>query len=262
MSYKILEYIQSSGTQYIDTGLRGDTIGRIQMEFKFVNLNTVGTWRTPIGAEINSSPYNTIGVRLTSSDIFRLQYGASSATDFTDITPTADVLYTIDLNGIDGTGTWNNITLPLVNTGAITTNNLYIFGINNSAFNNAVNMKLYSCKIYNTSGDLVRDYIPVDFNGIACLYDQTRQYLQYNNGSGSFIKGPETGEEIVTDHTPSPAQGTYRVVKYLQNNGGQIIDTCYKPNNNTRMRAKINHLDNTATWRHWFGTWGRKTRFW
>ena len=256
MSYKILEYIQSSGTQYIDTGLKADTIGRIQMEFKIANLGTTSSWRTFMGAEINS-PYNTLGIRLTSGNIFAMNYGSGSSASFADIVPTADVLYTTDLNGIAGTATWNDTTLTIGNTGTIANKNAYLFGINgNDSFSQGMNMKLYSCKIYNTSGDLVRDYIPVDFNGVACLYDQTRQYLQRNNGSGSFVKGPETGEEIETDHLPSSAHGTYRVVKYLQNSGQQSIDTCYKPNNNTRIRAKVNHQDNSATYRNWFGTWG------
>ena len=243
-TYTPAEYIESSGTQYIDTGIKGSDVGRIQMNFKFTNLGTTSTWRTLIGAEIGGSPYNTIGIRLTSGNVFRMQYGASSDVNFTDITPAADVLYSTDLDGINGAATWNSTTLS-ISAGTITTNILYIFGINNGAFSNAVSIKLYFCKIYNTSGVLVRDFVPaLDSNNVACLYEKVHGKFYYNLGTGTFAYGT-VGTPVIEDVARKIIKGyvgvnsTFTPVEYIESSGTQYIDTGLPPNSNTKVEMKF-----------------------
>lgn len=52
--------------------------------------------------------------------------------------------------------------------------------------------KIYSCQIYDNDV-LIRDYWPcLDPNGVACMYDKVNKEYVYNAGTGDFIAGVET----------------------------------------------------------------------
>ena len=179
---KELEYIQSNGTEYIDTGVKPNQNTRTVMDFE--------------PTEAYSSVKAYFGARDTNTSTAPNQYalwnnGAKTLRSdyfYTNVTLTITNLLSrkiVDKNknvtSVDGVSVTNT-----ANSGQCISN-LTLFAINISgtvSYNSK--MRLYSCKIYD-NGALVRNFIPVlDNNGIACLYDKVGKQLYYNRGSGSF----------------------------------------------------------------------------
>ena len=87
-------------------------------------------------------------------------------------------------------------------------------------------MKLYTCKMYDGE-QLIRDFIPVEIDGVGYLYDRIESKIYENVGTGAFRLGPsiELPEE-------------YERLLYIQSqsiskNIGTYIDTGMYPTNNT-----------------------------
>lgn len=76
---------------------------------------------------------------------------------------------------------------------------------------------IYYCKLYDNN-QLVRDFIPVSYNGTPGLWDKVEWKFYENAGSGSFTLGPEKASGIYPVWTP---------IEYLQSSGTQYIDTKY-----------------------------------
>ena len=51
--------------------------------------------------------------------------------------------------------------------------------------------KVYGFKIWNTTGTLLRDMIPVRKDGVGYMYDKVTNQLYGNSGSGAFVLGPD-----------------------------------------------------------------------
>lgn len=186
--YTEVEYIESTGTQYIDTGFKPNQNTRVVVD-AYVTAQTA--IQALFGAR-NAAGSNAFDVfALGSSD------GGGYQTDYAaESTVKNDILcsgrHTVDKNknsfAVDGT---------LLHTHTASTfscsYNLYLFTNNNGGttmtgtFPTAA--KLYSCKIYD-NGTLVRDFIPCKNEvGEVGLYDLVNDKFYGNSGSGSFTAG-------------------------------------------------------------------------
>ena len=198
--YTELEYIESSGTQYIDTGFKPNQDSRVIMDFQL--------------ATAYSSIRALFGVRDAESGTAALQFvfwnnGATTFwTDYYGTQQTIDGFsvtqrYTVDKNKnityIGGKSVSNN---PATGQDQY---NLVLFAINNlndvsygSAF------RLYSSKIYD-NGTLIRDFVPCQNpTGNVGLYDLVGAQFYGNAGTGSFTGGPEVSQpELEPDPDPS-----------------------------------------------------------
>ena len=179
--YTELEYIKSTGTQYIDTGYYPDS-------------NTNAKYK------VSLSSYTTYGPHLLSSKNYYFPLlrgytnhivGKRGGTEFssTEISPVINTIYEIEAFW-DGKIIINGEEIgTLTNTGEADTTTLHLgaYGGDTSNTNYILNGKIYYCKIYNKN-TLVRDYIPVlDKDGIACFYDKVEGKYYYNQGDGEFL---------------------------------------------------------------------------
>lgn len=185
VDYIELQYIQSSGTQYIDTGYKPNNNTRVQCRFELLE---------------SGRAYGVFGSRIayqnTAFDLFA--YGQNSHKDFQDDygsnsnAPMASTLgiYEIDKNKNVTNINGNIYTFP---SSTFQSNySMYILGINTagSTNNQLGSLKIYSCQIYD-NGILVRDFIPCKtIEGTVGLYDIVNQVFYTNSGTGSFIAGP------------------------------------------------------------------------
>lgn len=175
-----VEYIQSTGTQYIDTGFKPNNDTRVVAEFQFTSIVS-NDWQTIFGSRdsTNANPY---AVFMDTTGQFRSDY---VDTPFFPSGLNATTKYTIDKNknvcSIGGktvtnaTGTFQQ------------TNNMYLFACNQGgSIAHQSNMRLYSCQIYDNNV-LIRDYAPaLDPEGVPCLYEKLSEQYVYNSGTGSF----------------------------------------------------------------------------
>ena len=183
--YKRLEYIQSTGIQYINTGFKPTQNTQLVLDAAF--LGSAGT--------------NVAGVRNNSSDTINrfgiISFGSDSKLGafFRDSSIQAVTLdnnrHLCDLSkdGIvfDGTSYGG------ANTGSFScAYSLTLFAWNNGANGVACNLcKVYSCQIYD-NGTLVRDFVPcINASGEVGLYDLVGKQFYGNAGTGVF-----TGSEV------------------------------------------------------------------
>lgn len=195
--YIELDYVESTGTQYFNTGYYPNQNTKIVLKMKTEGLTSGSTAFNAFGtAGTNSrfgwwtyysgSSYFRYGIEGNGRDSKISVERTFENADFTvtldknyaiietpnqtysySVTPTND--FTLDLPLILGGHIWNN---------------------GSSIGNFECIYKLYSCKIYEND-ILIKDWIPVinKFNDIVCLYDKINESFLYNSGAGSMIAG-------------------------------------------------------------------------
>lgn len=210
--YCEVEYLQSSGTQYIDT-LENDTTGYFYKTA--IEPLSSGAWvlwfgrqETSTGGNCDFVGYN--GDTKLGASVIQPGVGNTIGAQTAPI----NTLYKIESSSVvsDVYFTANGVKTTASRSGSVSSKNAYIFCINNAGTaNNFVSMRLYYFQMRDKDNILVRDFIPVlDWDMTPCLYDKVSGQLFYNQGTGSFT----TGRQI-------------HYVDYLESTGTQYIDTGY-----------------------------------
>lgn len=213
--YFQLEYIQSSGTQYIDTGFTPNQDTRVVMEIESVATHD----DVPLfGARIAYK--NTAFSMWLNTTGMQTDYNNEATT----MTLSTSTQFTIDKN--KNVTTANGVTVTQTAATFQSEYTAYLFGLNQSGSLNTsgtASIKLYSCQIYD-NGTLVRDYIPVlDSDGVACLYDKVTETFYYNAGTGNFLKPGEGSVGItplITNDESITPTGTYATSAYYNTDYG------------------------------------------
>ena len=191
--FTAVEYIQTSGGQYIDTGVKSSTSVGLSADFCFVDTNgpqnLAQTYSQPERYQLTvlmiskyGSPDGSVwflcGYRNTN------QYFKKADTDRHVYRFNADGQYTVEMDGIQYAKAD-----PSQTTFPADARNLWLFVRNSSAVGEYARMKLYSCAIYD-NGIKIRDFKPcLDADGVPCLYDLISKTAFYNQGTGSFAWG-------------------------------------------------------------------------
>lgn len=180
--YTPVEYISSTGTQYINTGYVPTPNTRVVIDAEVTSQTTASC--SYFGERSGAGQTDT-----TAYEIWSMGTAANVSSDFfgnrVSYTISTKQRLLIDKNKATVTINGNTIT----NSAAAGTATIpaYLFASNDN--NKAVyfiKMKLYSCKIYENDV-LMHDYIPAkDEWGKAGLYDKVEGKFYYNAGTGSF----------------------------------------------------------------------------
>ena len=189
--YKELEYIQSSRTQYIDTGFKPNNNTRVVMDSEFLATPSGNT--ALFGARTAANNKNYAMLFIPSS--FRSDYNdVYSQTWAVAATPRRIYDKNKETTTIDGTAkSYTNSVFQADYT-------LSLFAINAAGTVQwFASMRLYACQIYN-NGALIRDYIPcTNADGAIGLYDLVTAAFFANAGTGTFAAGPDV---VYTPATP------------------------------------------------------------
>lgn len=188
--YTRLEYIQSSGSQYIDTGFKPNQNTRIVLDFENIgNYSSMTTGLCPL-----------FGVRNASTvACFALWVGTKSFPQYGNAAYNANGNFTIDINERLTYEMNKNVVsiggqVITCSSASFTTNyNLCLFTINNYGTIEArrASGKLWSAKIYD-NGTLIRDFVPCkNSSSVVGLYDLVNDVFYTNVGSGTFTAGAE-----------------------------------------------------------------------
>lgn len=215
-SYDELEYIESSGTQYIDTGFNVSSANLLNLTLE-------------IDQQINSGTHISVSGSGTSAPIFYIGtiggaiYYGNGTTDTTigksyDYTRRTFVVSSyqkkVSVSGIGEVAASFNV--PSGNK------NLFLFGFNNGDSVGLHSAKIYGCKIY-VGTECVRDFIPAKLSdGSIGLIDKLTEEFYPNMGTGTFLAG-----------NVKPSR--YIELEYIQSSGTQYIDTGFKQTNNSRI---------------------------
>lgn len=190
--YKELTYIQSSGTQYIDTGVNGESGVEFYAGWEFTSIPSSGiciigsiadnarvypaypnkgNWGYGYGSYISGSVAAEVGKKV---DIYSKLTAGEQKLQIDGETVLSGTIATSYNNGFP----------------------MYMFALNNTgSTSNFVSGKLYNAKIVQ-NGIIVRNFVPcVNPNGNIGLYDLVTSAFFGNEGTEAFIAGEAIEEE-------------------------------------------------------------------
>lgn len=205
--YKRLEYIQSSGTQYVDTNVLAVSGYAATVDFQatyvpssgqswiLAEYDKTGDWRCGL--------YN--GSFYTSGGFTYNQTATKTARTVAAGSCTKTIPYPMYLFAQSEGGSAAHLS--------------------NSQY------KLYSCQIWDNNGTLVRDFIPCqNASGAVGLWDAVNSVFYGNAGTGTFTAGPVVPEQV--------DESEITELEYIQSSGTQYFKTGFVPNQDARMKIK------------------------
>lgn len=201
--YTQVEYIQSSGTQYISTGFLPNNNTRVVADLQVVE---VGESVALFGARAGASVTSYMAWQISATR-FRSDFNDNYTNCNVDT-----VLNRIVVDKNKNVCSFGDSTVTTPYSTFQCENELKLFrGSSATSVTKGSSIKLYSCQVYD-NGNLIRDYIPAIQinNGEAGLYDQLNNAFYANEGSGDFIAGPVV---VVIPEAPQ----NFRAVSYTAN---------------------------------------------
>jgi len=195
--YTQLEFIQSTGLQYINTEITAKS--SISIKIVFEASNNGSDFQSVFGGDGGSSKsYKGLAFDINSQGKFSYNYyGGTQIYVNSKIVRYGNKLIFQNKYNIGVISSIENSQSQSLASSYSTIFNyndvdLYLFA--SSREGNAIchsNLKLYSCQIWDNE-ELVRDFIPAkNENGVVCLYDKVNKKFYYNQGTGDFIGGDE-----------------------------------------------------------------------
>lgn len=182
--YQEVEYLESTGTQYIDTGLKLSDASNVYIKYQYV-AGTVSGRVMGDATNANTKWLISCSRTIPSSSV---QFGLDgqwvpSAGNFP--TPNYDVVeartvgpaLSVTVNGVTQTATYTGSSFT-------TTNNASLFKAGTG---------FAWCRIYRCQIDNARDFVPCyrKIDNVAGLYDVVNDVFYTNAGTGSFTAGPD-----------------------------------------------------------------------
>lgn len=188
VDYTPVSYLQSSGTQYINTGIAPSTIDTmVEIQYQYVGNKGTG-FDSVIGSRTNSD-MNTRFYPTSCDGTSRMRHilGATVLNTAYD----TSIVHTLTFNTLDRSCILDNAVVGNLGTSFTThTRPMYMFGLNcEGNFSYASISRIYYCKIWQ-NGRLVRDLVPcINLAQTAGFYDLVSQTFFTNAGSGTFATG-------------------------------------------------------------------------
>ena len=191
--YTQLEYIESTGTQYIDTGYTPTTAG-YSANVKFMLTGDTLNNQTIIGFNTvlsNVRERMSFGLNGTARVVFGYGNGSTEYSNDGSGVIQLNRLTEINVNfvtsaslRINGTEYFSTSTFTRANSTSV-----YLMKVNGSEQSSTG--RWYSAQIYNQNNELVRNFVPAkNASGVVGMYDTVNNRFYENAGSGSFIAGP------------------------------------------------------------------------
>lgn len=273
--YQEVEYIEGTGTQYIDTNFYPSNNSKIELDFEWkrgtANANVILYGGAEEYCKKDMTTYLT-----RETGAFQTVYGTQLGTAVTTIEQSTRTVITKDKNKDYKNGT-------LVKTFTEETFkspvSLYLFAIHRTG--NYVEVKehyvmIYACKIWENDV-LTRDYIPCyrKSDNAVGMYDLVEKKFYGNAGTGTFLMGSavaNTTRDInIKPALPNSNAVTrlpieYQEVEYIKSTGSQFINTGFKPNSNSAVEMQVSDCANdgnlfgayNGSWTTGFGVYENK----
>lgn len=180
-----VEYLESNGTQWIDTGIK--TSDKISFEISFEDNEIITYDRFFFGATDNNTSRFYLGYGWDNNNTGFAYGGSINQLDKIGSKKRATIKFDVDKN-LYVNGIKENISISTFGGVSL---NIYLFTRNVNG-NKGVGTftKIYYCKIWK-NGEIVRDLLPTISTeeghiGEACLFDTVTNTYFYNQGTGKF----------------------------------------------------------------------------
>ena len=182
-----LEYLESTSTQWIDTGIDINSTQKIEIGAQILsfalhyNSGIVGANNNGSRSSGIASPSNTI-----------VQFCAYNGVKSLDVASVSDRIHEYIVDFATSTARFDETSTDISSQGIYAAGtNVYIFALSKSNMGTAkgdsgVSGRVAYARVY-ADNILARDFIPVlDNNDVPCLYDKVSKQCFYNKGTGQF----------------------------------------------------------------------------
>lgn len=193
-TYQQVEYIESTGTQYIDTGYIPDNINGYKIECEVCPTELSN--RYCILSGYNAT--NSISLEITQQNTARAYFYYESASSlnkiFGTITSNKNTLIIEYLNGRFTRTVNGETSSETINLLGTANESMYMFVDRQLRYSTFYKpLKMYKCKLYNNNY-LIRDFVPCyrKSDNEVGLYDLVSNTFFTNSGTGTFNKGADT----------------------------------------------------------------------
>lgn len=186
--YTKVDYLQSSGTQWIDMGIAPDQNTKVILKVLATNLNgSSGVSLIGSRSSNNSSDQFFTYISADQGLLFRVD-GDEAPSAFTKFK--VNTLYTITLSSSRFLVYDNGIrVLAMYLSSSDFTSTVTMALFRAKPFSMGFIGNIYVCKHYNND-HLIQHFVPcLDSDGIPCMYDLVSKTAFYNQGTGSFTWG-------------------------------------------------------------------------
>ena len=233
--YAKIDYLESTGRQYIDTGFKPNQDTKVEIDFEVLESQTEIYFGSRF--DYNADTYSLLQV----NNKIRSDYAQTMGEQF----PSHDIS-TIDtyprftiVKDKNTTSINNSFSSSLSYSNFQSNYNMYIFAANEKNYPSRLsNIRLYSFKLYDNN-TLIRDYVPaIDEKNELCLFDKVNKKCYYNKGDGDFVNDSALNNITYYDKNGNK----YSKINYIESNGTQYIDTNFKPNQDTKVEVDFEVL--------------------
>ena len=180
-----IEYLESTGTQWINTGIDTSTISKYVTDTAMLGAGAEGS---------NVIPYIFIGIH--ASNVFYGYVGASSPTAI-PADHDRHIFEAANTGVVANDGFYiDGVKAKDRGTGTVASAPFYLFACYQpGGLRYFLKQKKYAAQIY-CNGIITRDFIPVRVGRVGYLFDRVSgEYLPFGNkGTGAFILGPDIKE--------------------------------------------------------------------
>lgn len=190
LPYTLLDYIESTGTQYIDSGIVPTT--NIGMSCDFTVLT--GGGGCFCGAGSDNWRWGGLQTGDTTIQVSGIMATGVTWQDYQVLTPGQRGNFKFNINA-DRKAFYNNTEIRnSIPTGSTTTTGtIFVFAYNYNGTGEpwriVYNGRIHSLTLFDGI-TVVRDFIPVlTLQGVPCMYDKVSKQFFYNQGTGTFLYG-------------------------------------------------------------------------
>ena len=190
-----VEYLESTGTQWIDTGILVDWNTRVESKFRITQEPTTNVYKWFFASRDVDIAGAGFGCGWNFSKLFISDYGGNRF--ISDVQPTVGN-YAVVKN--KNTCTINSLVLTNTASQFLLSHTLPIFGLisaNGSMLYETI--PYASCSKFRVYSDdtLVRDFIPVRVGQVGYMYDRVTRKIFGNAGTGAFKIGPDVAKPVM-----------------------------------------------------------------
>ena len=234
--YVPVEYIQSSGTQYIDTDYKLKMTDTVKLKVQIETLKSSVQFIFGSRGQTNNNYYQLYyGTAYSKGG--RLAYGRNtlSSGDFIDINLLENSMYEFEIaSGLLNINGSSISDMTISNVDALTNLGLFARKNNDDTWTGQSSIKMYYFQILDNTHSVVHNFIPVKdtTNNTYGMYDTVEGKFYGNDGTGAFTAGPEI-----------------KRVQYIESGGSQYITLPVKYNsaNKYTIDTKFNIKKQAAT---------------
>lgn len=206
-----VEYLESTGTQWIDTLINADS--NMSVEITMANVSTPWNNVNPMGA-ILATPRRRHHLNFAVNGV-RYFFGVGDGYVLAkNVKPSDGDVFTFKVDVVNKTFTLGSFLGTFPNDTFDTGVSYWLFGRNGTTPPYLGSLRIYSAKLWNGS-TLVRDFIPVRVGTTGYLYDRVTRRLFRNQGTGAFRWGPDVATPVMALHMYQ--RPPYNVEDYIRN---------------------------------------------